>query len=110
MIIDGKRYTGVQTFKQKGAAIYIMDVPSEHAGHWYHLTTFWANVTTADLKEGWVARFFQQKVPATRFEVLESSKGVCYETWRPVSWKQVPSEWKTLFKSAIEEWRLLPLR
>jgi hypothetical protein len=108
MIINGKRYQGIQVFKKKGLDVYVMTVDIEryHGSGFmmrpYWITPFWSDVTTSDLKAQWAARFFSELISSTHFDIgegerLEGQSDYCY----PVAWSQIPTEWKKLFRDGL---------
>jgi len=85
-----------------GIIIHIDPIENEpYYSHYCHLiSTFWAFVTTEDLKVGWSARFFQSVINCRELHVQE---GKVYNIGgKDCSFKSMPAVWQQLFEPVLD--------
>jgi hypothetical protein len=69
--------------------------------NYYHFVgSFWSDISTKDLKLGWSARFFQQKICCRELDI---SEGRLHEFGgKDCSFKSMPKPWQDLFEPILD--------
>lgn len=118
MIYKGKRIKA--ELRNQGGGKYLLVIPFDESNYkeefvksWsnadrYHylswanvVSTFWAGVKTADLKEKWKARFFQQIISCDQLDTGEMR--IQDVGGKPCSFNSMPKVWQELYAPVLDK-------
>lgn len=97
MIIDGKRHKGITAYKVRGRQEYVLE---KRIGKATYIVSSAVEVDTAERPQD--VRFHYCSIVAQNTFLDMTLGNICYERYRPVSWKDIPPDWRDWFRNYLE--------